>query len=176
MPQGEYDSHWWFGNWEAVSDRDAIYVKIDDDVVFIEDNTIVTIVNRLWDNPQYFAVSANVVNNPALSWVHNRLGVYEPYWPVCSCSSQLVHGSVPGRTIDKLLADNTSHRKCKGQTTHLHVRGAPLNFPPTKARPRVRKASITRDLHPRRTKATAGCPCGSNQGRLTTCRSRRPAR
>jgi hypothetical protein len=28
-------------------------------------------------------VSGNVVNNPALSWVHNRLGVYEPYWPVC---------------------------------------------------------------------------------------------
>ncbi|KAB5526428.1 hypothetical protein GE09DRAFT_1178171 [Coniochaeta sp. 2T2.1] len=81
VPQGEYDSHWWFGNWEAVSERDAVYVKIDDDVVFVEDDTISTIVNRLVDNPQYFAVSANVVNNPALSWVHNRLGVYEPYWP-----------------------------------------------------------------------------------------------
>lgn len=82
VPQGEYDSHWWFGNWEAVSDRDAIYVKIDDDVVFIEDTTIHSVVSRLLDNPQYFAVSANVVNNPALSWVHNRLGVYKPYWPV----------------------------------------------------------------------------------------------
>jgi hypothetical protein len=26
-------------------------------------------------------VSANVVNNPALSWVHSHLGVYYPYWP-----------------------------------------------------------------------------------------------
>jgi hypothetical protein len=23
-----------------------------------------------------------VINNPALSWVHYRLGVYEPFWPV----------------------------------------------------------------------------------------------
>ncbi len=92
VPQGDYDSHWWFGNWEAVSERDAVYVKIDDDVVFIEDDTISTIVKRLTNNPQYFAVSANVVNNPALSWVHERLGVYEPYWPVCSSHfPQLIH-------------------------------------------------------------------------------------
>jgi hypothetical protein len=83
VAQGQYDQRWWFGNWEAVSDPNAIYVKIDDDVVFIEDDTIGRVVTRLVENPNYFAVSANVVNNPALSWVHGRLGVYKPYWPVC---------------------------------------------------------------------------------------------
>ena len=34
------------------------------------------------ENQQYFAVSANVVNNPALSWVHYSMGVNEPFWPV----------------------------------------------------------------------------------------------
>ena len=34
------------------------------------------------ENPHYFAVSANSINNPALSWVHYGLGVYEPYLPV----------------------------------------------------------------------------------------------
>jgi hypothetical protein len=82
LPEGAYDSKWWFANWETVKERDATYVKIDDDMVFIEDDTVAHIVKRLVDNTRYFAVSANVVNNPALSWVHNRLGVYEPYWPV----------------------------------------------------------------------------------------------
>ncbi|KEZ40772.1 hypothetical protein SAPIO_CDS8091 [Scedosporium apiospermum] len=70
------------GSWEPVKNPDAIYIKIDDDVVFIEDGAIPALVKRLDENPQYFAVSANVVNNPALSWVHYGLGVYEPFWPV----------------------------------------------------------------------------------------------
>ncbi len=50
--------------------------------MFIEDSTIPAVVKRLQENPQYFAVSANVVNNPALSWVHYSMGVYKPFWPV----------------------------------------------------------------------------------------------
>ncbi|EAQ90383.1 hypothetical protein CHGG_02318 [Chaetomium globosum CBS 148.51] len=42
---------------------------------------LASVVQPLVDNPSYFAVSANVVNNPALSWVHYHLGVFEPYWP-----------------------------------------------------------------------------------------------
>jgi hypothetical protein len=50
--------------------------------LYFEDNAIPAIVKRLLENPQYFTVSANVVNNPALSWVHRQMGVYEPYYPV----------------------------------------------------------------------------------------------
>jgi len=53
-----------------------------DDVVFFEDDAIASIAKRMVENPHYFAVSANSVNNPALSWVHYGLGVYEPYLPV----------------------------------------------------------------------------------------------
>ena len=41
-----------------------------------------SIVKRMVENPHYFAVSANSINNPALSWIHYGLGVYEPYLPV----------------------------------------------------------------------------------------------
>ena len=48
----------------------------------MEDQTIPAVVKRLLENPRYFAVSANVVNNPSLAWVHLSMGVYEPFFPV----------------------------------------------------------------------------------------------
>lgn len=78
--QGTY--RWLAGSWEPVTDPDAIYIKIDDDVIYFSDNAISSVVKRIQDNPHFFAVSANVVNNPALSWVHSHMGVYYPYWPV----------------------------------------------------------------------------------------------
>lgn len=57
-------------------------------------------MRRLVDNPQYFAVSANIVNGAALQWIHFSMGVYEPYYPVSSwisivfitvvCNSRLI--------------------------------------------------------------------------------------
>ncbi|PKS10099.1 hypothetical protein jhhlp_001849 [Lomentospora prolificans] len=79
IPRAGYKAY--VGSWEPVKDPNAIYIKIDDDVVFIEDGTIGALVERLEHNPQFFAVSANVINNPALSWVHYGLGVYELFWP-----------------------------------------------------------------------------------------------
>ncbi|KUJ12913.1 uncharacterized protein LY89DRAFT_699490 [Mollisia scopiformis] len=68
-----YSDGWYTANWEPVKDPKAVYIKIDDDVVFIENKTISAVVTRLLDNPQYFAVSANVLNNPSLSWVHYHI-------------------------------------------------------------------------------------------------------
>ncbi|KAJ2906723.1 uncharacterized protein MKZ38_000459 [Zalerion maritima] len=70
------------GSWEvALEHKNDILIKIDDDVVFIEDNAVSAIVKRLLENPDYFAVSANVINNPLLSYVHRGLGMYEPFFP-----------------------------------------------------------------------------------------------
>lgn len=52
----------------------------------MEDTAIPSVVKRLLEDPELFAVSANVVNNPALSWVHYHLGAYLPFWPVRSAS------------------------------------------------------------------------------------------
>lgn len=98
---------WLMGSWEPVTDPDAIYVKIDDDVVYFSDNAIPSVVKRLTDNPHFFAVSANVINNPALSWVHSHMGVYYPYWPVCPSHSS------PVFTIHKVLVQKRRRRRRK---------------------------------------------------------------
>ncbi|KAI9887603.1 MAG: hypothetical protein M1823_000587 [Watsoniomyces obsoletus] len=66
--------------WEKLEDG-PMYIKIDDDVIFIEDGAIESMVTNLITHPEYFMVSANVVNQPALSWVHWHMGVVRPYLP-----------------------------------------------------------------------------------------------
>ncbi|GJC88445.1 hypothetical protein ColLi_11283 [Colletotrichum liriopes] len=79
--RADFDSSYWLSSWEAVSEPDTVYIKIDDDVLFIEDGAIESMVKRLVGNPDFFGVSANIINGAALSWVHGQMGVYEPYWP-----------------------------------------------------------------------------------------------
>lgn len=68
------------GSYDQIED-DVFYVKMDDDIVFIEDNVIASIVQTRLAHPEYYAVSANVVNQPLLSWVHWNLGAVRPYLP-----------------------------------------------------------------------------------------------
>lgn len=49
--------------WTKATDEDTIYVRFDDDVVFIEDNTIETLVNFRIDNPQFLFVYPFIINN-----------------------------------------------------------------------------------------------------------------
>ncbi|KAI9683414.1 MAG: hypothetical protein M1829_005486 [Trizodia sp. TS-e1964] len=80
--KGEIDYHaLHFSNAYEHLQRNTIYVKIDDDVVFIQDNAIANIVKLKSEHPEYLLVSANVVNSPLLSWVHYHLGVVHPFLP-----------------------------------------------------------------------------------------------
>ncbi|KAH7233604.1 hypothetical protein BKA59DRAFT_319621 [Fusarium tricinctum] len=62
-------------------DRGKYYVKIDDDVVWIEDNAIPNLVTRKIQNPDDFVVSGNIINNPPLGFFHMRMGAIHPYFP-----------------------------------------------------------------------------------------------
>ncbi|KAL1616260.1 hypothetical protein SLS54_008553 [Diplodia seriata] len=64
-----------------ICENGTMYIKMDDDLVFIEDHAIATIAKKKLEHPEYFAVAANVVNQPSLSWIHYRLGVVKPYFP-----------------------------------------------------------------------------------------------
>ncbi|OKL62467.1 hypothetical protein UA08_02696 [Talaromyces atroroseus] len=55
-----------------------LYVKIDGDVVYIEDNVIPTIVNTKLQHPKMTLVSANVIHQPAVAKFHRRPGVVVP--------------------------------------------------------------------------------------------------
>jgi hypothetical protein len=61
--------------------RGAIYIKIDDDVVFIGEDTIPRMVDLRVKDPSIFTVSANVINSPLMGWVHYHGGAMHPYLP-----------------------------------------------------------------------------------------------
>lgn len=70
-------------------DPDTIYVKIDDDIVYIADEAIPEMVReRLRDRCSI--VSANVVNHAVLSAIHQDIGAVRSFFPV-----ELGGGSAP---------------------------------------------------------------------------------
>ncbi|RFN53262.1 hypothetical protein FIE12Z_2481 [Fusarium flagelliforme] len=62
-------------------ERGKYYVKIDDDVVWIDDDAIPNLVTRKIENPNDFVVSGNIINNPPLGFFHMRMGAVHPYFP-----------------------------------------------------------------------------------------------
>lgn len=85
-------------DWKFTHD-DVMYIRIDGDVVFMEDHTIPTIVKTKLDNPGAMMVSANVVNEGALSSLHSHPGVALPYLP------ELHHVEQPSRSKSQLSSD-----------------------------------------------------------------------
>jgi len=59
----------------------AIYVKIDDDVVFMADDAVSRVVSTKLAHPEYLVVAANMINSPLMGWVHYHMGATHPYLP-----------------------------------------------------------------------------------------------
>lgn len=60
------------------ADAKNVYIKIDGDVVYIEDNVIPNIVITRLQNPDASIISANVIHQPAVAEFHGRPGVLLP--------------------------------------------------------------------------------------------------
>ncbi|RFU76574.1 hypothetical protein TARUN_5659 [Trichoderma arundinaceum] len=60
---------------------DVMYVKMDDDIVYIEDSAIPSIVTTRAEHPEFYVVSSNVINQPLISWIHWNLGAVRAYLP-----------------------------------------------------------------------------------------------
>ncbi|TFB00788.1 hypothetical protein CCMA1212_007443 [Trichoderma ghanense] len=60
---------------------DVMYVKMDDDIVYIEDSAIPSVVTTRAEHPEFFVVSSNVINQPLISWIHWNLGAVKAYLP-----------------------------------------------------------------------------------------------
>jgi hypothetical protein len=56
-------------------DVNTIYIRLDDDIVWMEDDFIKKLVKFRKENRQYFLVYANIVNNNVIDHIHQRLGV-----------------------------------------------------------------------------------------------------
>ena len=67
--------------WNQSVESGNIYIKIDDDVVYISPDAIPLIVHTLTTQEKAVVVSANVVNSPEHNWIHYRTGAVQPYLP-----------------------------------------------------------------------------------------------
>ncbi|CAM1503435.1 Fc.00g082110.m01.CDS01 [Cosmosporella sp. VM-42] len=88
IPGGKLWSNTYYKAWQHL-ERGKYYVKIDDDIVWIEDDAIPRLVTRKLNNPDDFVVSANVINNPPLGFMHYRMGALHPYLPEIDVPSHL---------------------------------------------------------------------------------------
>jgi hypothetical protein len=65
----ELNDRSYFGLWNESLEAGNIYVKLDDDVVYIDDDAIPLVVDTLVTNTESVIVSANMVNSPELNWL-----------------------------------------------------------------------------------------------------------
>ena len=68
-------------------DVDTIYIKIDDDICFIENEAIENLVNFRIKNPEYFLVMGNIINNSICSFIHQKIGNIPNFYPPIQYSS-----------------------------------------------------------------------------------------
>lgn len=54
---------------------DVIYLKFDDDIVWIDEGAVERLLAFRTANPEYFAVFPNLVNNSLCSHLHQRMGI-----------------------------------------------------------------------------------------------------
>ncbi|KAI2628303.1 hypothetical protein GGS21DRAFT_236720 [Xylaria nigripes] len=67
--------------WDPVVEDNTIYVKIDDDIIFIHPDAIPQLVSTRIAEPHPYAVSANLVNSPLTGYKHYDLGAIHPFVP-----------------------------------------------------------------------------------------------
>jgi hypothetical protein len=63
----------WF--WQKCDEDDTLYLKFDDDLVWIAEGAIERLLEFRLENPEYLAVFPNTVNNSLCSHLHQRMGL-----------------------------------------------------------------------------------------------------
>ncbi|KAL9043907.1 MAG: hypothetical protein Q9214_002920 [Letrouitia sp. 1 TL-2023] len=71
------------GTWDIV-ERGTLYVKFDDDIMYIAPNAISSLIATKIAHPEHIVTSANIVNSPRLTWLHYHMDLIRPYLPELS--------------------------------------------------------------------------------------------
>lgn len=66
-------------------DDNTIYIRLDDDVVYLAPNFIEEMKQHRIDNPSYFLVYSNIINNAIISHIHHRNGLIPGPMPGYNC-------------------------------------------------------------------------------------------
>ena len=57
-------------------DPDTIYIRLDDDIVYLDNSFISNILNFRTNNPDFFLVFGNIINNDICNHLHHRIGAF----------------------------------------------------------------------------------------------------
>jgi len=58
-------------------DQDTVYIRLDDDIVFVENDALRKLAEFRINNPNYFLVYGNIINNAICSHLHQRFGAID---------------------------------------------------------------------------------------------------
>ncbi|EEU35798.1 uncharacterized protein NECHADRAFT_55758 [Fusarium vanettenii 77-13-4] len=92
IPEKHLSTYTYYKAWQLL-ERGKYYVKIDDDILWIDDNAIPNLVTRKIEHPEDFVVAGNIINNPPLGFMHFRMGALHPYFPEPEQRSYVISGT-----------------------------------------------------------------------------------
>jgi hypothetical protein len=68
-------------------DENTVYVRLDDDIVFMEEGALDRLIRFRIANPQYFLVYGNIINNAIIAYIHQRQGAVDRSFGVTTYSA-----------------------------------------------------------------------------------------
>lgn len=57
---------------------DVIYVRLDDDIVYLDDTFFEALLQFRCDNPRYFLIFPSIINNAICTYIHVQNGIIDP--------------------------------------------------------------------------------------------------
>jgi hypothetical protein len=63
--------------WTDLRDPNTIYIRLDDDIVWLEENFITKMLDFRVENPDYLFVLPNIINNSITDYLHQHLGALD---------------------------------------------------------------------------------------------------
>lgn len=108
----------WNDAWKDCAEEDCVYVKLDDDIVYIDENLFTDFIDFRIANPQYPMVYPLITNNSFCSWLtQEKMGfefpvrsVYNQTWSAVSemVKIRVQKDGIPERMTD-LVGENILH-------------------------------------------------------------------
>ena len=99
------------------TDENTIYIRFDDDICWIANDLVDNIIKFRIENPDYFLVFANIINNSVCAMLHQRCGVFD--YPALTCDG-VCNGNAWANTDLALFQHTELIHHIKEKTTDVY--------------------------------------------------------
>lgn len=94
--------------WENCKDEETLYLRLDDDVVWLEDNFFKKMIDFRINNPEPLFIYPNIINNSVTDHIHQRLGCFKDLAKIkhdCLDPSGVMDGVHASQRHSEFIAD-----------------------------------------------------------------------